>query len=107
MTDPGPIKAQSVKQVSFFLTALMLLAANSLAQDVHYNFEVDTHFEKFKTYKWPEIKDAQKVDELYHQKSKTSAGVCQETTHSIHALRGSRHGPFPSARFRDHRHIVL
>lgn len=60
-----------MKRVSLLLTALMLLATNSLAQDVHYNFDVDTHFERFKTYKWVEIKDAQKVDELKEKEIKS------------------------------------
>ncbi len=51
-----------MKQISVALMALLLLAANSVAQDVRYNF-ADVHFEKFKTYRWVEIKDAQNVDE--------------------------------------------
>ena len=29
-----------------------------------YNFAFDTHFKKFKTYKWVEVKEAQKVDDV-------------------------------------------
>jgi len=36
-------------KISLFLTVLLLLAASSVAQDIQYNFDVDTHFENFKT----------------------------------------------------------
>jgi len=62
-------------KVSLFLTVLLLLAASSVAQDIHYNFDVDTHFENFKTYKWVEIKDAQKVDELTEKEIKSTLDV--------------------------------
>ena len=45
-------------------TALFSIGASSaVAQAVRYNFAWDAEFKKFKTYKWVEIKDAQKVDE--------------------------------------------
>ena len=50
----------------------LLVATAAMAQDVGYNFDADTHFEKFKTYKWVEIKDSQKSDEL---KDKEIKGV--------------------------------
>jgi hypothetical protein len=44
---------------------LILLAMGTLcAQDVRYNFDKNTDFSKFKTYKWVSIKDAAKVDDL-------------------------------------------
>ena len=43
---------------------LLLAASSAIAQDVRYNFDGGTNFEKFKTYKWVEIKGAEKVDEL-------------------------------------------
>ncbi len=47
------------------LTALALLAVGiARAQDVRYNFDKNTDFSKFKTYKWVTIKDAQTVNEL-------------------------------------------
>jgi uncharacterized protein DUF4136 len=43
-------------------TALLLLFANiPIRKDVLYNFDADTNFGKFKTYKWVQIKDADKV----------------------------------------------
>ena len=50
----------------------LLVATAAMAPDVGYNFDADTHFEKFKTYKWVEIKDSQKIDEL---KDKEIKGV--------------------------------
>jgi hypothetical protein len=50
---------------AFFSIALLLLAASTaIAQDVRYNFDKDTDFSKFKSYKWVPIKDAAKVDDL-------------------------------------------
>jgi hypothetical protein len=46
---------------SSFLLALTLLAlgvSQAAAQDVTYNFDQDTDFSKFKTYKWVSIKNA-------------------------------------------------
>jgi hypothetical protein len=41
---------------------------------VRYNF-ADAHFEKFKTYKWVEFKDAQKVDEQKNKQIKDALDV--------------------------------
>jgi len=47
------------------LSALALVAAGSTwAQDVRYNFDKNTDFSKFKTYKWVAIKDAQTVNSM-------------------------------------------
>ena len=43
---------------------MLLLVGSALGQDVRYNFDKDTDFSKFKTYKWVDMKEAQKVDEL-------------------------------------------
>jgi len=45
--------------------ALFLLAVSAaLGQDVRYNFDKDTDFAKFKSYKWVVLKDAPEVDNL-------------------------------------------
>ena len=46
------------------LTGLLLATVSASAQDVRYNFDKNTDFSKFKTYKWVEVKDASKVNEL-------------------------------------------
>ena len=52
-----------MKRIAISSIVILLAARSAIAQDVLYNF-MDTHFEKFKTYKWVEIKGAQKVGEL-------------------------------------------
>lgn len=49
-----------------FLSALGLLLAAScaLAQDVRYNFDKNTDFSKFRTYKWVILKDAPTANDL-------------------------------------------
>jgi Domain of unknown function (DUF4136) len=45
--------------------ALSVLALGSaLAQDVRYNFDKDTDFSKFKTYKWVTLKDASQLNDI-------------------------------------------
>jgi hypothetical protein len=46
------------------LTLLLLVVSSALAQDVRYNFDKSTDFSKFKTYRWVDIKGAQKLDDL-------------------------------------------
>ena len=54
-----------MKKIALVSIALFLLAASTaVAQDVRYNFDKDTDFSKFKTYKWVPMKDAPKVDDL-------------------------------------------
>jgi len=53
--------------------ALSVLALGTAwAQDVRYNFDKDTDFSKFKTYKWVELKDATKVNDLMDKDIKQS-----------------------------------
>ena len=53
-----------MKQVALFAMSLLLAASSAVAQDVRYNFAFDTHFKKFNTYKWVEVKESQKVDDV-------------------------------------------
>jgi len=52
------------------VVTLLLVAGSSLAQDVRYNFDKDSDFSKFKTYKWVTIKDAAKVSDLVDKQIK-------------------------------------
>ena len=52
------------RAASIFFALLVMITAVARAQDVRYNFDKDTDFSKFKTYKWVPIKDAQKVDDI-------------------------------------------
>jgi hypothetical protein len=46
------------------MVGLLLAACSAVAQDVHYNFDKNTDFSRFKTYKWVALKDAAKVNDL-------------------------------------------
>ena len=49
---------------------LLLLLGTAFAQDIRYNFDKDTDFSKFKTYRWVQVKDAQKLDNLVDKQIK-------------------------------------
>ena len=74
-----------MKQVSFLMTALMLLATNSRAQDVRYNF-ADASFKKFKTYKWVVINDVQKIDPSQDHEIKSALDAAISKKHLIQTL---------------------
>jgi hypothetical protein len=58
---------------SFFLVLMtLMLSAGALAQDVRYNFDRDTNFSKFKTYRWVLLKDAIKIDNLLDKQIKAA-----------------------------------
>jgi hypothetical protein len=48
----------------------LLLAGVAIAQDVRYNFDKDTDFSKFKTYKWVDLKGAQKINDIVDKQIK-------------------------------------
>lgn len=54
------------------IACLVLVSSSALAQDVRYNFDKDTDFSKFKTYKWVDLKDASKVDDITDKQIKAS-----------------------------------
>jgi hypothetical protein len=54
-----------MKRILFFAFFVFVLGVSAVrAQDVTYNFDQDTDFAHFKTYKWVTIKNAQQVDDL-------------------------------------------
>jgi hypothetical protein len=55
-----------------FLLSLAALGS-AWAQDVRYNFDKDTDFSKFKTYKWVVIKDATPMNDLIDKDIKEAA----------------------------------
>ena len=62
-----------MRRILLFLQAVLFLAASSaLGQDVRYNFDKDTDFSKFKTYKWVVLKDAPQLDNLVDKQIKTA-----------------------------------
>jgi hypothetical protein len=65
-----------MKKLCFLSVMLFLLVAYSaMAQDVHYNFEPGTNFSNYKTYKWVEIKDAEKVNTMTDGQIKAAVDV--------------------------------
>lgn len=62
-----------IKGILFLALGLLQVSAyKATAQDVRYNFDKDTDFTRFKTYKWVELKDAAKVDSLRDKSIKES-----------------------------------
>jgi hypothetical protein len=62
-----------MNKINFLLVLGMLLATGiASAQDVRYNFDKDTDFSRFQTYKWVTLKDAPKVDNLLDKQIKQS-----------------------------------
>jgi hypothetical protein len=53
-----------MKRVLFLSTISLLVATAAFGQDVRYNFDKNADFSKFKTYKWVDLKDAAKVNDL-------------------------------------------
>ena len=61
-----------MKRLVLSCTLLLASAAAVLAQDVRYNFDKAANFSKFKTYKWVELKDAQKLNPLVEKQIRSS-----------------------------------
>jgi Domain of unknown function (DUF4136) len=58
------------KALFLSIMAILLAAVAATGQDVRYNFDKNTDFSRFKTYKWVEIKDSTKVDNLVDKQVK-------------------------------------
>jgi hypothetical protein len=58
----------------FTLVVVFTIAADqrAFAQDVRYNFDRDADFSKYKTYKWVDNKNAQRLDDLAERQFKTA-----------------------------------
>src|SRR5262245_45781903 len=57
----------------FALPLLFVISANNaLAQDVRYNFDKNTNFSTFKTYKWVPIKGATPLNDLTARQLQTT-----------------------------------
>src|SRR6267378_6027552 len=54
-----------MKRIALLVTLVLGFAAgHAAAQDVTYNFDRDTDFSKFRSYKWVDVKSVQQVDYL-------------------------------------------
>jgi len=58
------------KVLIFWIAGLLLQSGAAAAQDVRYNFDKDTDFSKFKTYKWVDLKGATKLNDLVDKQIK-------------------------------------
>jgi hypothetical protein len=54
------------------MTFVLLVGSSAFGQDVRYNFDKNTDFSKFKTYKWVALKDATPVNDLTDKQIKGS-----------------------------------
>jgi len=60
-----------MRKISFvWMAILLMVAGTAFAQDVRYNFDKNTDFSKFKTYKWVALKDAPTVNDLMDKQIK-------------------------------------
>jgi len=59
-----------MKRVFLSVVFLTLAVSVSLAQDVRYNFDRNTDFSRFKTYKWVPIKGAEQANDLVDKQVK-------------------------------------
>jgi uncharacterized protein DUF4136 len=59
-----------MKRAFFLLSLAFLLTSAAIAQDVRYNFDKNTDFSRFKTYKWVDLKNAAKVNDLVDKQIK-------------------------------------
>jgi len=53
-----------MKRVSSLAAAMLLIGSFAAAQDVSYNFDQQTDFTKYKTYKWVEVKGGEPLDAI-------------------------------------------
>jgi hypothetical protein len=66
----------TMRKLALFALALVLASSSSaLAQDVRYNFDKETNFVAFKTYKWVDLKDANKLSELVEKQLKDTVDL--------------------------------
>ena len=65
-----------MKRILFLSTLILFLAIScAFGQDVRYNFDKDTNFSKFKTYKWVILKDAPTVNDLVTKQLKDAVNA--------------------------------
>lgn len=69
------------------MVTLLLVSSCALGQDIRYNFDKNTDFSKFKTYKWVTIKGATPVDDLTDKQIK-AAFDAQAATKGLSKVEG-------------------
>jgi hypothetical protein len=61
-----------MKKVFLSIAFLLMVVSSCLAQDVRYNFDKNTDFSRFKTYKWVSIKGADQPNDLVDKQIKSA-----------------------------------
>ena len=60
------------KLIFLWMTTILLGTGAAVGQDVRYNFDKNTDFSQFKTYKWVVLKNAQPLDNLLDKQIKAA-----------------------------------
>src|SRR4051794_12663535 len=63
---------RNMQVIRILLPALLIATTSSFAQDVRYNFAAGQDFSKYKTYRWVDVKGAERVDQLAEQQLKAA-----------------------------------
>jgi len=58
------------RALPLLIAGLVILSGSIIAQDVRYNFDKNTDFSRFKTYKWVQLKDAKNPGDLLDKQIK-------------------------------------
>lgn len=61
-----------MKRLAFSIVLVLLVACAAMAQDIRYNFDKNTDFTKFKSYKWVTLKDATPINDLTERQLKAA-----------------------------------
>ena len=60
------------KSIFLLMLTVLLAATAAIGQDVRYNFDKNTDFSRFKTYKWVDIKGAAKLNDIVDKQIKAA-----------------------------------
>ena len=66
------LRNKVIVALSFAVFLTIAAGQRASAQDVRYNFDRDADFSKYKTYKWVDNKNAQRLDDLTERQFKTA-----------------------------------
>ena len=93
------LETRMKKLLFFSLVGILLSVSTAVGQDVRYNFDKNSDFSKFKTYKWVPLKDATKLNDLVDKQiidsvnsELTAKGLTQTTEDSANLYVGYQAG---------------
>jgi Domain of unknown function (DUF4136) len=61
-----------MKRLALSMVLVLLVACAAIAQDIRYNFDKNTDFSKFKTYKWVTLKSETPINDLTERQLKAA-----------------------------------